>query len=58
MYWERLGIRDHHQQTRHHLARVGQEWPYHQQSQKGPYLARTGQWLPRAPDYYLGVLDP
>ena len=39
-----------HQQTRHHLARVGQDWPDTQQFQKGPYLARTGQWLPRAPD--------
>ena len=32
-----------HQQTSYHLARVGQDWPYHQQFQKGPHLARTGQ---------------
>ena len=40
-----------HQQTSHHLARVGQNWPDNQQFQKGPHLARTGQWLPRTPDY-------
>ena len=39
-----------HQQTRHHLARVGQDWPDDQLFQKGTYLARTGQSLPRVPN--------
>ena len=50
MCWSVSEVIDvHHQQTRHPLARVGQGWPYPQQFQKGPYLARTGQMALQSP---------